>query len=334
VRVDIYEAVEDYLSKGKSGALATVVKKIGAAPREEGAKMFIGDDGRFFGTIGGGCVEAEVWQAARSVAKTSMVRLLHYRMDGRLVENEGMICGGNVDIFLEPVSTRYRDLYREVRDLEKGGRKGLIVTSFSETSFHKSLLRDDGSTLGDCLDQPSQQTLMSHLDTSRPVIDEGRIIEPLVSSSLLYLFGAGHVSQYVSRVASMVDFSVVVIDDRADFANKERFPEAREIIVQPFPDILDRITFRGSEYVAILTRGHKYDALVLEGVMKHPTRYVGMIGSKRKTRLIMDHLKGLGFDEEALRSVRAPIGLGIGAQTPQEIAVSIVAQLIEVRRTI
>ncbi len=331
--MDIYEAVEEYLSKGKSGALATIIKKTGAAPREEGAKMFIGDDGRFFGTVGGGCVEAEVWQAAKNVARTHLVKLLHYRMDGKLVENEGMICGGNVDIFLEPVSGRYRDLYKEVRDLEKGGRKGLIVTSFSEMAFHKSLLRDDGSILGDSLDQPFEEVVRSHIDARRPVVDEGRIIEPLLSSSLLYLFGAGHISQYVARIASMVDFNIVVIDDRADFASRERFPEAQEIIVQEFAEVFDRITFHGSEYVAILTRGHKHDALVLEGVMQHPTRYVGMIGSKRKIKLVMDHLKGLGFEEEALRSVHAPIGLAIRAQTPQEIAVSIVAELIEVRRS-
>ena len=104
----IYEAVEDYLSRGRGGALATIIKKMGAAPREAGAKMFIGDDGRFFGTVGGGCVEAEVWQAAKDVARTGKVKLLHYRLDGRIVEDEGMICGGNVDIFLEPVVERYK----------------------------------------------------------------------------------------------------------------------------------------------------------------------------------------------------------------------------------
>jgi xanthine dehydrogenase accessory factor len=129
-----------------------------------------------------------------------------------------------------------------------------------------------------------------------------------------------------------VDFNTVVIDDRPDFANRERFPEAQEIIVDDFRKVFQRLTFYGNEYVAIVTRGHKHDALVLEEVMRRPTRYVGMIGSKRKNRLILDHLKAKGFEEAALAAVHAPIGLGIRAETPQEIAVSIVAELIAVRR--
>ncbi len=330
--MDVYEAIEDYLSRNRSGALATIIKKIGAAPREEGAKMFIGDDGRLFGTVGGGCVEAEVWQAAKNVAKTQAVKLLHYRMDGKLVENEGMICGGNVDVFLEPVLARYRDLYRETRSLEKKGRKGVVVTSYSETVLRKCLIRDDGSVLGDLPDQSRPDSFASHMRLREPFVGEGEIVEPIASSSFLYLFGAGHVSQYVAQIASMVDFNVVVIDDRADFANQERFPDANEIIVEDFHAVFDRLPFNGNEYVAILTRGHKHDALVLEEVMKKTTRYVGMIGSRRKSRLILDHLKSKGFEEERLKSVYAPIGLSIDAETPQEIAVSIVAQLIEVRR--
>ncbi|MGD0229792.1 MAG: XdhC/CoxI family protein [Syntrophorhabdales bacterium] len=330
--MDIYEAVEDYLSRERGGALATIIKKTGPAPREAGAKMFIGDDGRFFGTVGGGCVEAEVWQAAKGVARTQKVKTLHYRMDGRLVEDEGMICGGNVDILLEPVLGRYRDLYEKVRDLEKHGKDALIITRFTEDSFSKSLVGEDGLVTGDDLEERVLERLGSYLKKKGPIIEDGIVIEPIISSSLLYLFGAGHISQYVSRVATMVDFNTVVIDDRADFANRERFPEAREVIVDEFHHVFERLHFYGNEYVAILTRGHKHDALVLEEVMKRPTRYVGMIGSRRKTKLILDHFRAKGVGESDLESVHAPIGLKIDAETPQEIAVSIVAQLIEVKR--
>ena len=328
----IYEAVEDYLSRGKGGALATIIKKMGAAPREAGAKMFIGDDGRFFGTVGGGCVEAEVWQAAKDVARTGKVKLLHYRLDGRIVEDEGMICGGNVDIFLEPVLGRYKNVYAEARDLEKKGKDAVIITRFSESSFSKSLVRPDGQVTGDDPGEEIRESLGSYLKEGGPVIGEGTLIEPTTSSALLYLFGAGHVSQYVSKAATMVDFNVVVVDDRDDFANRERFPEASEIIVDDFRHVFGQLRFYGNEYVAVVTRGHKHDALVLEEVLKRPTRYVGMIGSKRKSALILDHLRQKGIDEDALKSVHAPIGLDIKAETPQEIAVSIVAQLIEVKR--
>jgi xanthine dehydrogenase accessory factor len=330
--VQIYEAVEDYLSRGKGGALATIIKKMGAAPREAGAKMFIGSDGRFFGTVGGGCVEAEVWQAAKDVARTGKVKLLHYRLDGRIVEDEGMICGGNVDIFLEPVVERYKMVYAEARDLEKQGKDALIVTMFSDSSFSKSLVGADGQVTGDDPGEEIRERLGSYLKGRGPVIGEGILIEPTISSSFLYLFGAGHVSQYVSKAATMVDFNVVVVDDRADFANRERFPEASEIIVDDFRHVFEQLHFCGNEYVAVVTRGHKHDALVLEEVLKKPTRYVGMIGSRRKSALILDHLRQKGVDEDVLRSVHAPIGLDIDAETPQEIAVSIVAELIAVKR--
>jgi xanthine dehydrogenase accessory factor len=330
--VDVYEAIEEYLSQGRRGALATIIRKIGPAPRGEGAKMFIGDDGRIFGTVGGGCVEAEIWQAAKDVTTSQTIKSLHYRMDGKVVENEGMICGGNVDIFLEPVHERHRDFYKGIRTLEKSGKNGAIVTSYTESSFTKSLVGDGGVIVGDLVGEPLREEVRSCMAGKRPFMDEGRLIEPVISSSLLYLFGAGHVSQYVARVASIAEFEIIVVDDRTDFANAERFPEAREIIVEGFDTVFDHLDFHGNEYVAILTRGHKHDALVLEEVMKKPTRYVGMIGSKRKTKLVFDHLRSKGFGEEALKLVRAPIGLPIQAETPQEIAVSIVAELIEIRR--
>ena len=234
------------------------------------------------------------------------MKVLHYQMNGRLVEDEGMICGGNVDIFLEPIHDRYKSLYDEVRGLEKSGKSALIITRYSEGSFSKSLVREDGSVIGDELEEAMKASFQSHISERRPVVGDGILIEPIVSSSLLYLFGAGHISQYVSRIAAMVDFNIVVVDDRSDFANAERFPEAAEIIVEDFREVFQRITFGGNEYVAILTRGHKHDALVLEEVMKRPTRYVGMIGSRRKTKLVFDHLKSKGFEESALNRVHAP----------------------------
>jgi xanthine dehydrogenase accessory factor len=330
--MDIYEAIEGYLSKGRGGVIATIAKKLGAAPREAGAKMFIGDDGRLFGTIGGGCVEAEVWQEAKRIAGTQNVKLFRYQMDGKIVEDEGMICGGRVDVLLEPVEGRYRSLYDEVRGLEKSGKNALIVTRYTEGSFSKSLVLEDGSVVGDELEEALKASFHSQIDMRGPATGDGMLIEPIASSSFLYLFGAGHVSQYVSRIASMVDFNVVVVDDRADFANAERFPEAIETIVGDFGDVCHRLDFCGNEYVAILTRGHKHDATVLEEIMKKPTRYVGMIGSRRKTKLVFDHLRVNGFEEAALQTIHAPIGLEIRAETPQEIAVSIVAELIEARR--
>jgi xanthine dehydrogenase accessory factor len=253
-------------------------------------------------------------------------------MDGKIVENEGMICGGNVDVFVEPVCERYREIYAGIRSTEKGGVNGVVVTRYSNEFFKKTLVKKDGAMIGDSLDGMVAEQIQTCMDGRRPFIGDGVLIEPVVPSSILYLFGAGHVSQYVARVAAMVGFTIVVIDDRADFANIERFPEASGILAEDFQTVFSHLEFHGNEYVAILTRGHKHDALVLEELLKKPTRYIGMIGSRRKTKLIFNHLRDKGFEESALKSVYAPIGVSIDAETPEEIAVSIVAQLIEVRR--
>ena len=172
---------------------------------------------------------------------------------------------------------------------------------------------------------------MQHLYETKPCVTDGLVIEPLQVSVALYIFGAGHVSQYIAKIAKMVDFSVTVIDDREEFANKERFPDADEVIVEDFQNVFDRLRFTGKEFVTIVTRGHQYDADVLGETLKRQTRYVGMIGSKRKVAIVFDYIKKSGFDDETIKKVHAPIGLAIHAETPQEIAVSIVAELIKVR---
>ena len=330
--MDLYSIIDDYLEKSSGGALATIVKKLGAAPREEGAKMFVGKDGKFYGTVGGGCIEAEVWQEARKVIKTGVAKLLHYTMDGRQLEDEGMICGGNVDIFVEPVAEKYKALYKAIPDLERHDAGALLITRFSEEGFSKSLIKEDGTAFGDPVGEEIRADFQRYAREKRPIVLGDAIIEPLQTSPVLYIFGAGHVSQFVSRVATMVDFNVTVIDDREEFANRERFPEAERVIVDDFTHVFDQLSFHGNEYVVILTRGHKHDALVLEQVMKRPTGYVGMIGSKRKTRMVMDYMRQQGFHDKMLESVHAPIGIAINSETPQEIAVSITAELIKVRR--
>jgi xanthine dehydrogenase accessory factor len=330
--MDIYETVDEYLSRGKAGTLATIVTKLGAAPREEGAKMFVGDDGKFYGTVGGGCMEAEVWQEARKVMKTGEAKLFHYRMDGRQVEDEGMLCGGNIDIFLEPVVEKYQDLYRTAGALGKRGKRAILVTRFGKDLFTKTLMDAYGGLWGDEIGDEDKKRYEPWLGERRPAVVDGEtVIEPIRITSDVYIFGAGHVSQYLSQAAKMVDFNVVVIDDREVFANKERFPEADRVMVAEFEEIFDHLDFTGNEYVVIVTRGHKHDALVLERALSRKTKYIGMIGSRRKVKIVLDYLKEKGFGEEAVKGVHAPIGIDINSETPQEIAISIVAELIKVR---
>jgi xanthine dehydrogenase accessory factor len=330
--MSVYDYAVRYLSKGKKGIIATVVKKAGAAPREEGAKMFIGEDKSTYGTIGGGKLEAEVIDEALKSVLSYNVRLYHIRMDAKAVEDDGMLCGGNVDILLEPILDRYRGVYEGIQECERKGTRAVLVTKFNKTILRKSLIDRDGKIWGDHLEKEEVANLRDFWNEHRVrFVGNDTVVEPLSVFSYLYIFGAGHVSQFLSKVAKVVDFNVTVIDDREEFANRERFPEADTVIVEDFNKVFDTLDLSANPYIVIVTRGHSHDALVLEKSLVKPTRYVGMIGSERKVRMVLEHLREKGLRKEILESVYAPIGIDINSETPQEIAISIVAELIQVR---
>jgi xanthine dehydrogenase accessory factor len=329
--MSIYDTIRSCLDQGKRGVLATIVRRVGATPRDAGAKIFIEEGGKLFGTIGGGCVEAEAWQEAQTILQSGKAKLFHYAMDGRQVEDEGMICGGNMDIFMEPVLTRHQKLYEAILTAEKKGQRGLVVTRFGGPSYTKTLIDPTGKLIGDALDPGTVAELTSNFNEKKPRLLKGLIIEPVVPSSTLCIYGAGHISQSISRIAKMVGFRVTVIDDRGDFSNRDRFPEADEIVVDDFEFVSQHIPRYSETYAVIVTRGHKHDAIVLEEVLKVSHRYIGMIGSKRKVHIIYEAMKTKGVNEGLLAQVHAPIGIDINAETPEEIALSIVSELVKVR---
>jgi xanthine dehydrogenase accessory factor len=252
---EIFKEISKIRSEGGSAALATVVQVRGSAPREVGSKILIKDDGSLVGSIGGGTLEATICQEAMSLLRQEKAKMIHFDLTGE-EEGDQMLCGGEMDIF----------------------------------------------------------------------------IEPILPTPTLYIFGAGHISLAISKMAKMVGFRVVVIDDRAEFANPERFPEADRILAEDFSASLPSLRINDSSYIAIVTRGHQFDEEVLEWAVKTEARYIGMIGSKKKNQVVFAHLQSKGISREKLERVHAPIGLDIGAETPEEIAVSIVAELIRIRR--
>jgi xanthine dehydrogenase accessory factor len=254
--VDIYEEIVNLRRQGRRGALATIVNVRGSIPSFETAKMLVRDDGSIAGTIGGGCVEAEVWQAAREVMESEKPRTLTFNLNNNPKYDTGLVCGGTLEVFVEPVL---------------------------------------------------------------PV-------------SNLYLFGAGHVAQSLYKVARLAGFDVTVIDDRESYANRERFPEARDIYADDFEKSMAQLAPSESSFIVIVTRGHRDDMRVLRWALDQPARYVGMIGSKRKVIAIYKELEKEGVAREKFARVHAPIGLDIGAITPEEIAVAITAEMIAVRR--
>jgi len=329
-----FDAVINYLREGRSGTLATIISRVGAAPREVGAKVFVGEDAKVHGTIGGGCVEAEVWQHARSVLRQQEAKRLRYTMSGTTVEDEGMICGGTVDLLLEPVTAKHKEIYEKIFDCLSGGGRAVVVTRTDDGPFQKSLVLEGGERLGDMILTDCPMEFDEVFQTALPHVENGLLIERVAPPPRLYIYGGGHISQHISRMAKAVDFHVTVIDDREIFANRERFPEADEVIVEEFRDVFETGRPLQNGYAVIVTRGHKHDAVVLEEVLRRPPRYTGMIGSRRKVKILFDDLRRKGFEEDLLGTVHAPIGIDIGAQTPQEIAVSVVAELIKARSAV
>ena len=252
---EVFDALGKALERGESVALVTIVQTHGSTPQRVGAKMLVFPDGRMVGTIGGGCYENDAFWKAREVLTTRRPRLVKYELSDDLAEDTGLICGGQMDVYIDP-------------------------------------------------------------------------IEP---SPLLYLVGAGHVAYHLGRLAATVGFRFRVIDDRQKFANRERFPDADEIVVDSIPEWLHRTELPPQAYVVILTRGHRHDLDALRALAPRDLRYLGLIGSRAKVARLYDALLAENLPAECLRRVRAPVGLDIGAVTPQEIAVAILAELIAVK---
>jgi xanthine dehydrogenase accessory factor len=253
---DVLAALAEALARGEAVALVTIVAAHGSTPQRVGARMLVHADGRTVGTIGGGCYEHDAFWKAREALSTRQARLVHYELSDDLAEESGLICGGRMDVFVEPI----------------------------EPAPH------------------------------------------------LYLLGAGHVGYQLGQIAPTVGFRLHVIDDRQKFANRERFPAAAEVIVDSLDTWVTGAGIPSTAYVVVLTRGHRQDFDVLRGLADREFRYVGLIGSRAKVARLTDALLEAGVSPEWLKRLHAPIGFDIGAVAPEEIAVSILAELIAVRR--
>jgi xanthine dehydrogenase accessory factor len=329
--MDIFNTILSLLRQGSHGVLATVVRRTGSAPRDVGSKMLVTNEGRVFGTVGGGQLESEAYGKATEMMGGNATVMLHVDMDAVRVEDRVMLCGGSVDILLEPVTRERLAVYEAVGRCVEDRERAITLTRFGPRGFAKSLIRGDGTVIGDHVDQQAADRCVELINLSRSELSEETFAEPVRITVPLYIFGAGHVSQHLSKIAKAAGFFVTVIDDRKEFANVERFSEADAIVTGQFRDVFSSLDFTGNEYVAIVTRSQEQDALVLEEVLKRSAKYVGMMGSTRKIGIILDSLHEKGLDRETTSRVHAPIGLGIDAETPQEVAVSIVAEMIKVK---
>jgi len=339
----IYEDIERYTRAGETVAAATVVVTQGSTPREVGAKMIIRASGETIGTIGGGCGEAEVWQAAMDAIKDGRRRLLTLDLTGDISLDTAMVCGGVMNVFVDLWDERDLELLRAANGaMEERGRFAVVTPLSTDRSRPRRLVLPDGGTLGSLGDQKLDDIATAQAAT---VLREGwsvsltgaeeqpaLFVDVQLTAPTLLIAGGGHIAVPLVRFGSMLGFRVAVLDDRPLFANEERFPDADEVIAAPFGETLASYPLDEQTHVVLMTRGHAHDLECLSQVIDKPVAYLGMIGSRRRVKGVLDTVRDKGHAEELLARVHAPVGLDIGARTPEEIALSVMAEVVKSRR--
>jgi len=341
---ELYKKAAQLLGKGENIALITVISTTGSTPGKVGYKMLVWNKtGETIGTVGGGLVEATVINTAKNILAKTESQVFRFDLDGLdgTEDDEKGICGGSIELLVETFDRKSLPLFKEILNIIENGDKGALVSIICPKKPPKKILLKNIDEVNSSTDVNFSAEVIESIKNlvakeeavKRTLKDAGQIfIETICEQPMVFIFGAGHLSYYISRFAKSLNFRVTVCDDRAEFAKKERFPDADNIIVESFESVFDRIAINKNSYIVIVTKGHKWDEIVLEKAVKTAAKYIGMIGSKRKTLTILKRLSKKGVPEEAMRRVYSPIGISIGAVTPEEIALSIVCELVKIRR--
>ncbi|MDT8900693.1 XdhC family aldehyde oxidoreductase maturation factor [Anaeroselena agilis] len=341
----LFQAIATRLAAGESLVVATIFDKSGSAPRTAGAKMAITRDGATVGTIGGGRLEADAVRLAAEAFRSRRSILHAFDLSGRDVAGMDMICGGQGEVLLDFIDAADHDnraVYAGICDAIGRREKAWLITALGDgqgayrPARRQCLVRHDGSLVGRFDGEPAFLAKLTEgpakIAIHAEVLEGQRfLVEPVRPTGVAYIFGAGHVSQKIAPLAETVGFRTVVLDDRAEYASRARFPAPTELLVLDSFDRLPALEIDGDSYLVIVTRGHLYDKNILEWSLRTGAGYIGMIGSRRKRDKIYAVLAGQGFGDADFRRVHSPIGTDIGAETPEELAVSIVGELIKVR---
>lgn len=317
----------------------SLVETRGSTPQKAGAAMLVFEDGTQVGTLGGGCVEAEVKRKSLENLATGKTEIVQFRLNHDYGWDDGLICGGRMTMLISPVETEelteYYERFLQLITSAKGCIEAVIVEEEVGDPGSRYLFSTGSEFISPAGTPAPPQVLIENLPViekrPRATLEGGISYLPCLPQASLLIIGAGHVGRALARYAADVDFAVTVVDDRENFCNRDNIPEATDWIVGDFDDVLPGLEIDQQTLCVIVTRGHNHDEEALFHLIQKQPRFLGMIGSKRKIRLIFDDLIRNGIDEALLKNVHAPIGLEIGSQTVPEIAISIVAQLIESR---
>ncbi len=344
----IQEAVK-LLESGQPGVLATVVRTKGSTPQKAGAMLLVRQDGSGVGTLGGGCVEGDIWFAAKEILRRrGGPEFKDYFLNEDVAARDGLVCGGTMYFFLEPLWSPddYVEIGEQLIEAYEGGDAVSLATVVNVADGGKNLgakllLRLDGSTVGTLGDTELD---FRATEVAQRVADVGNIesfstdngtevfVEGFTTPPTLVMVGGGHVGKATADLAHNLGYRVFVVDDREEFSNKERFPYAEQVVVAPYDQWPQHLDVNVNSFIVAATRGHRFDDMALESALTTRARYVGLLGSRRKNLMIYQRLSMEGVPLERLKEIHAPVGLDIGALTPEELAVSIMSEIIMVRR--
>ncbi len=341
--MNVFSEICEGLRAGEKLYLATIVRTTGSVPAPIHSRMLVSDNGglRTRGSVGGGCLDGAVLRCVKDGRAGEGAVLERFDLGDEFGETE-FACGGSVAILTEPLRRGMLPLFEQVERTLAGGSDCVIRTTLSgEGRTVKTLYGPDGSVLGggkEGAGNGSVREIVRSLDARNPahaVTDEAgeQIFEFIEADPPLVIFGGGHVGKAVAEYAVPAGFSVTVVEDRAEFASPERFPGARAVLCTAFERALESVDITEKTFVVIVTRGHRHDESALELCTAKSPRYLGMIGSRKKVEISFERLKKAGVNADRLSRVHAPIGLAIGARTAGEIGISVVAEMISVRRS-
>jgi xanthine dehydrogenase accessory factor len=339
------KTVSEFLDQGETVVLVTILSQAGSTPRTSGAKMIVREDRSIVGTIGGGVVEGEAIKTAGEVFETGLDCLRVFDLTAKTANGMDMICGGRMEVLFEWISPtpHNMELFSSGLDGLKAGEKKLMVVALPSDSGNpgraaRCLISPDGDVIGNCDIENAVliEAWQRARDERSPVVlvIEGRryLVEPVFLPGTVFLFGGGHISKELAMLTTRVGFRTIVFDDREEFANHHRFGFVDDVRVCPdYRNLFSDFEVSSDSYVVIVTRGHRHDKTVLAQALKTGAGYVGMIGSRTKRETIYNELAAEGVSRGDLKRVFSPIGHSIGAETPEEIAISIVSELIKER---
>ncbi len=343
----IFKEARRLLGQDEPFVLATVVRTKGSTPQKPGAKLLVRKDGTAVGTLGGGCIEADVWAEAKTILEEkSGSQVRRFDLNEEIAAKDGLVCGGSMEILIDPVE-RHPELRSVVDEIlaayeGKGDRAlaTLVTSRGGGAPGAKLFIRAEGATAGTLGEADLDRAA---IEAARELMPKGRdrwietregarlYLETFTTPATLVIAGGGHVGKALYTVARFAGFKVIIVDDRPLYANKERFPDADGIVVDEFDAGLRGLDMGPNYYVIVATRGHKLDDIALSEAAKSRAGYVGLLGSRRKAVMIYRDLFRQGIPEERIAEIRAPVGLNLGGRTPEEIAISIVSEMLAVR---